>query len=419
MHQDSILLATFVVAPVAAFLGGILARMVRLPPVVGYLLGGLAVGPFTPGFIGDSHAMSQLAEVGVMFMMFGTGLHFSFDDLIAVRGVAVPGALLQTALGTLAGCGVGLALGWPLEAGVMVGLSVSIASTVVLIKNLADAGLAGTDGGRIATGWLIVEDLLTVVILVVLPVLFGPGEVDAAAASMGLGAALAKTALFVGLMFVVGSRALPHMLIRIARFCPRELFQLAVIVVALGTAVLAAWLFDLSFALGAFLAGVVVGGSKISHRVAAEAIPFQDLFSIIFFASVGMMVNPGLLIEHVGELALLLGLIVVGKWAINMLLGMMFRAGLESSLTIAGTAVPDTNLRWMTVSANGVAAGSTLADLQLRAKTGAQAVALRRDDEIEFAIEADMPLCAGDILGLAGSEAQIEAALALLGRGRG
>lgn len=318
MHQDSILLATFVVALVAAFLGGIVARMVRLPPAVGYLLGGLAVGPFTPGFIGDSHAMSQLAEVGVMFMMFGTGLHFSFGDLMAVRGVAAPGALLQTALGTLAGCGVGLALGWPLEAGVMLGLSVSIASTVVLIKNLADAGLAGTDGGGIATGWLIVEDLLTVVILVVLPVLFGPGEVDAAAAAMGLGAALAKTALFVGLMFVVGSRALPHMLIRIARFCPRELFQLAVIVVALGTAVLAAWLFDLSFALGAFLAGVVVGGSKISHRVAAEAILFQDLFSIIFFA-----------------------------------------------------------------------------------------------------IEADMPLCAGDILGLAGSEAQIEAALALLGRGRG
>ena len=249
MHQDSILLATFVVALVAAFLGGILARMVRLPPVVGYLLGGLAVGPFTPGFIGDSHAMSQLAEVGVMFMMFGTGLHCSFDDLMTVRGVAVPGALLQTALGTLAGCGVGLALGWPLEAGVMLGLSVSIASTVVLIKNLADAGLAGTDGGRIATGWLIVEDLLTVV----------------------------------------------------------------------------------------------------------------DLFS----------------------------------------------------------AVPDTNLRWMTVPANGVAAGSTLADLQLRAKTGAQAVALRRDDEIEFAIEADMPLCAGDILGLAGSEAQIEATLALLGNGRG
>ena len=147
MHGDSILLATFVTALVAAFLGGILARAARLPPVVGYLLGGLAVGPFTPGFIGDSHAMSQLAEVGVMFMMFGTGLHFSFDDLVAVRRVAVPGALLQTALGTLAGCGLGLALGWPIEAGIMLGLSVSIASTVVLIKNLADAGLADTEGG--------------------------------------------------------------------------------------------------------------------------------------------------------------------------------------------------------------------------------------------------------------------------------
>lgn len=543
MHGDTALLSTFVIALIAAFFGGIAARAVRLPSIVGYLLGGLAVGPFTPGFIGDSHAMSQLAEVGVMFMMFGTGLHFSFDDLIAVRGVAVPGALLQTALGTLAGCGLGVALGWSLEAGVMLGLSVSIASTVVLIKNLADAGLDQTEGGRIATGWLIVEDLVTVVILVVLPVVFGPGEIDASAIAVGLGMALAKTALFVALMFVVGSRVLPRMLMRIARFCPRELFQLAVIVVALGTAVLAAWLFDLSFALGAFLAGVVVGGSKISHRVAAEAIPFQDLFSIIFFASVGMMVNPSFLMGHLGELVMLLGLIMLGKWAINMLLGVLFRVDLGSTLTVAAglsqigefsfligqtgmalsvlsqdqyslilgaavlsialntfvfkvraplervlarsavvvrlygvpdgdsisagvavgaaiegggalcgapapgvpaasspsggdaagaclscaaadalsdlfSAVPDTKLHWMTVPVNGVAAGSTLASLQLRAKTGAQAVALRRDDEIEFAIEADMPLCAGDILGLAGSEPQIAAALEVLGGAR-
>ncbi len=513
MHGDTALLSTFVIALIAAFFGGIAARAVRLPSIVGYLLGGLAVGPFTPGFIGDSHAMSQLAEVGVMFMMFGTGLHFSFDDLMAVRGVAVPGALLQTALGTLAGCGLGLALGWSLEAGVMLGLSVSIASTVVLIKNLADAGLDQTEGGRIATGWLIVEDLMTVVILVVLPVVFGPGEIDASAIAVGLGMALAKTALFVALMFVVGSRVLPRMLMRIARFCPRELFQLAVIVVALGTAFLAAWLFDLSFALGAFLAGVVVGGSKISHRVAAEAIPFQDLFSIIFFASVGMMVNPSFLASHLPELIALLGLIVVGKWAINLLLGVVFRTGVASSLTIAaglaqigefsfligqtgvalgvltqdqyslilGAAVlsialntfvfkargpieawmlsnpllvrmygasgevagerlavpaegrsecqscaasaaldelfavlPNMDLHWMTVPANSAAAGSTLADLQLRARTGARAVALRRDDNIEFAIEADMPLCAGDMLGLAGSAEQIEAALDVL-----
>lgn len=186
MHGDSILLATFVIALVAAFLGGILARAARLPPVVGYLLGGLAVGPFTPGFIGDSHAMSQLAEVGVMFMMFGTGLHFSFDDLVAVRRVAVPGALLQTALGTLTGCGLGLALDWPIEAGIMLGLSVSIASTAVLIKNLADAGLADTEGGRIATGWLIVEDLITVVILVVLPVAFRAGLASSLTIAAGL-----------------------------------------------------------------------------------------------------------------------------------------------------------------------------------------------------------------------------------------
>lgn len=534
MHGESALLSTFVIALVAAFAGGIAARAIRLPPIVGYLLGGLAVGPFTPGFVGDSHAMSQLAEVGVMFMMFGTGLHFSFDDLMSVRKVAVPGALLQTVLGTLAGCGLARALGWSLEAGVMLGLSVSIASTVVLIKNLADAGLGHTEGGRIATGWLIVEDLVTVVVLVVLPVLFGPGEVDAAAVGVGLGMALVKTAVFVALMFVVGSRVLSYLLIRIARFCPRELFQLAVIVVALGTAVLAAWLFDLSFALGAFLAGVVVGGSKISHRVAAEAIPFQDLFSIIFFASVGMMVNPAFLAGHIGELAALLALIMLGKWIINMLLGTLFRVNLGSALTIAAglsqigefsfligqtgmalgvlsqdqyslilgaavlsialntfvfkartpleralcgipaiahlygggscgegagsnvpatgmplilpdvdgadarglsgadaeeclscaaadalsdlfQAIPNTDLHWMTVPANGVAAGGTLADLQLRAKSGAQAVALRRDDEIEFAIEADMPLCAGDVLGLAGSEDQIAAALALLG----
>lgn len=531
MHGDTALLSTFVIALIAAFIGGIAARAMRLPPIVGYLLGGLAVGPFTPGFIGDSHAMSQLAEVGVMFMMFGTRLHFSFDDLMAVRKVAIPGALLQTALGMLAGCGLGRVLGWSIEAGIMLGLSVSIASTVVLIKNLADAGLDKTEGGRIATGWLIVEDLVTVVVLVVLPVLFGPGEVDASAVAAGLGMALVKTALFVAFMVVVGSRALPRMLIRIARFCPRELFQLAVIVVALGTAVLAAWLFDLSFALGAFLAGVVVGGSKISHRVAAEAIPFQDLFSIIFFASVGMMVNPGFLVGHLGELALLLALIMLGKWAINMLLGVVFRVDLGSTLTVAAglsqigefsfligqtgmalgvlsqdqyslilgaavpsialntfvfkvrapleralggvpaiaglyggdirteepaaavtvssdvavetsgsdavdageclscaaaaalndlfSAVPDTNLRWMTVPTNGVAAGSTLAELQLRAKTGAQAVALRRDDEIEFAIEADMPLCAGDVLGLAGSAEQVAAALELLGTARG
>ena len=335
MHGDTILLMTFVFALVAAFAGGVVARALRLPPIVGYLVGGLVVSPFTPGFIGDSDAMNQLSEVGVMFMMFSTGLHFSLKDLFEVKGIAVPGAILQIAVGTVAGYALAQAFGWTPEAGIMLGLSVSIASTVVLIKNLTDAGLYQSHGGRVATGWLIVEDLATVVILVVLPVVFGPGETSGVELAAGLAEALLKTVAFVLLMLVVGSRVLPWVLGRIARFCPSELFQLAVVVIALGTAMAASLLFDLSVALGAFLAGVVVSGSKLSHRVAAEAIPFKDLFSIIFFASVGMMVNPVTLASHVGELIALVALIMVGKWLINMVLGVVLSAGLHGTLTVA------------------------------------------------------------------------------------
>ncbi|WP_419044627.1 cation:proton antiporter [Enorma massiliensis] len=335
MHGDTILLMTFVFALVAAFAGGVVARALRLPPIVGYLVGGLVVSPFTPGFIGDSDAMNQLSEVGVMFMMFSTGLHFSLKDLFEVKGIAVPGAILQIAVGTVAGYALAQAFGWTPEAGIMLGLSVSIASTVVLIKNLTDAGLYQSHGGRVATGWLIVEDLATVVILVVLPVVFGPGETSGAELAAGLAEALLKTVAFVLLMLVVGSRVLPWVLGKIARFCPSELFQLAVVVIALGTAMAASLLFDLSVALGAFLAGVVVSGSKLSHRVAAEAIPFKDLFSIIFFASVGMMVNPVTLASHVGELIALVALIMMGKWLINMVLGVVLSAGLHGTLTVA------------------------------------------------------------------------------------
>ncbi len=335
MHGDTILLLTFVLALVAAFVGGLVAKALRLPPIVGYLLGGVVVSPFTPGFVGDSNAMSQLAELGVMFMMFGTGLHFSLKDLSEVKGIAVPGAILQIVLGTLAGYGLARAFGWSGAAGVMLGLSVSIASTVVLIKNLTDAGLYQSMGGRVATGWLIVEDLATVVILVILPVVFGPGEVSGGELAREIGIALLKTVAFVAIMLVVGSRFLPWLLQRIARFCSSELFQLAVVVIALGTAIAAATLFDLSVALGAFLAGVVVGGSKLSNRVAAEAIPFQELFSVIFFASVGMMVNPVTLANHIVELVCLVLLIMVGKWLINMVLGIFLSAGSRTTLTIA------------------------------------------------------------------------------------
>lgn len=335
MHGDTVLLMTFVFALVAAFAGGLVARALHLPPIVGYLVGGLVVSPFTPGFIGDSDAMNQLSEVGVMFMMFSTGLHFSLKDLFEVKGIAIPGAILQIVLGTIAGFALSQAFGWSVGAGIMLGLSVSIASTVVLIKNLTDAGLYQSHGGRVATGWLIVEDLATVVILVVLPVVFGSDEISGTELMLGLAEALVKTVAFVALMLVVGSRLLPWVLGKIARFCPSELFQLAVVVIALGTAMLASMLFDLSVALGAFLAGVVVGGSKLSNRVAAEAIPFKDLFSIIFFASVGMMVNPATLITHAGELVALVLLIVIGKWLINMVLGTLLSAGLHTTLTVA------------------------------------------------------------------------------------
>ncbi len=335
MHGDTVLLMTFVFALVAAFVGGVVARALRLPPIVGYLVGGLVVSPFTPGFIGDSDAMNQLSEVGVMFMMFSTGLHFSLKDLFEVKGIAIPGAILQIVLGTVVGYALSQAFGWSVGAGVMLGLSVSIASTVVLIKNLTDAGLYQSHGGRVATGWLIVEDLATVVILVVLPVVFGSDEISSVELLLGLAEALVKTVVFVAFMLVVGSRMLPWVLGKIARFCPSELFQLAVVVIALGTAMVASMLFDLSVALGAFLAGVVVGGSKLSHRVAAEAIPFKDLFSIIFFASVGMMVNPATLFAHAGELVALVVLIIFGKWFINMVLGTLLSAGLRTTLTVA------------------------------------------------------------------------------------
>ena len=335
MHGDTVLLLTFVFALVAAFAGGLVARALRLPAIVGYLLGGFAVGPFTPGFIGDSGAMSQLSEVGVMFMMFGVGMHFSIRDLLEVKGVAVPGAVLQIALGTGAGYALALALGWTPAAGVMLGLSVSIASTVVLIRNLSDAGLYQSAGGRIATGWLIVEDLATIVILVVLPVVFGPEQVSGAELAVEVVRALAATAAFVALMLVVGARVLPWLLGRIARVCSREMFQLAVVVVALGVATVASIAFDVSVALGAFLAGVVVSSSPLSHRIAAEAVPFQDLFSIIFFASVGMMVNPFTLAAHLPELIAIALLVIVGKWVINMALGALFSAGVTSTLTVA------------------------------------------------------------------------------------
>ncbi len=335
MHQDTLLLASITMALVAAFAGGLIARKLGLPAIVGYLLGGVAIGPFTSGFVGDAADLSQLAEIGVIFMMFGVGLHFSLRDLWDMRRIAIPGAILQMLFGTGLGLLLARSWGWSTSAGIVLGISVSIASTVVLLRALTDAGLLNTPGGRVATAWLILEDLATVIVLVLLPVLFAEGGVTGTALVTGIGTALLKTAAFVALMLFFGSRVMPWLLERIAKSRQRELFVLAVVALALGTAFGAAEIFGVSLALGAFLAGVVISESGPGHQVAAEVLPFQDIFSILFFVSVGMLVNPLVLVEKWPAVLALTALIVIGKWLINVLLGLVLPATIQISLTVA------------------------------------------------------------------------------------
>lgn len=331
MHQNLALLINIAAALLAAFAGGYAARRLRLPPMVGYLLAGLAIGPFTPGFVGDLVDIAQLAELGVIFMLFGVGLHFSLKDLWSVRTIAVPGALIQVALG------IGLALlitplwGWTTEAALVLGMGVSIASTVVLLRNLADNGLLHTQAGRVAVGWLVFEDLLTVAILVLMPALFGNAGNPVQSAVL----ALVKTAAFVALMLFVGKRFLPWLLTRIAYTRSRELFILAVVALALGTALAAAELFGVSLALGAFLAGVVIGESPVSHQVGAEVLPFRDVFTVIFFVSIGMLVNPATLAVHAGQIIALVLMITVGKSLYTILMGTFLPASGHTILVVA------------------------------------------------------------------------------------
>jgi CPA2 family monovalent cation:H+ antiporter-2 len=331
MHHDLALFATITMAILTAFVGGYVARRLNLPTLVGYLLAGMVIGPFTPGFVGDSAAISQLAEMGVIFMMFGVGLHFSLKDLWSVRRIAIPGAILQMVIATLLGFALTQLWGWSVSAGLTLGLAVSIASTVVLLRGLEDLGLLNSAHGKVAIGWLVLEDLATVAILVLLPALVGSG--DNPAATIGL--ALLKTALFVALMLFVGARLMPWLLTQIAYTRSRELFILAVIALALGTAFGAAELFGVSLALGAFLAGVVLSESDVSHQVGAEVIPFRDIFAVLFFVSVGMLVNPAVVIANAGHVLALTALIVVGKSIITLLLGLVLPASGHTVLVVA------------------------------------------------------------------------------------
>ncbi|NUO77980.1 MAG: Kef family K(+) transporter [Lysobacter sp.] len=315
MHHTS-LIAILVAGFVLAFVFGALAQRLRLSPLVGYLIAGIIAGPFTPGFVGDQTLAPQLAEIGVILLMFGVGLHFSMRDLLAVKAIALPGAVVQIGAAALMGWGLARFLGWSHGAGLVFGLALSVASTVVLLRALEERRLVETAKGRIAVGWLIVEDLAMVLALVLLPALAGllkgeagdPSEVWAA-----LFKTLAKVGAFVAVMLIVGRRVIPWILERVAGTGSRELFTLCVLAIALGVAFGSAELFGVSFALGAFFAGMLLNESEFSHQAANETLPLRDAFAVLFFVSVGMLFNPMILVEKPLEVVATFAIIVLGK----------------------------------------------------------------------------------------------------------
>jgi CPA2 family monovalent cation:H+ antiporter-2 len=342
MHHDTTLIALVAMGFVLACAFGYLATRVRLPPIVGYLIAGIAVGPFTPGFVGDAGIAGQLAEIGVILLMFGVGLHFSLDTLLAVRGIAVPGAVAQIAVATAIGTAMAMSWGWSLGAGIVLGLALSVASTVVLLRALQQRNELDSQHGRIAVGWLIVEDLAMVLALVFLPALADAMQGSGGDVSWGtlltkLGITVGKIVLFVALALVGGKRLVPWLLERIARTGSRELFTLAVLAIALGIAYGSAVLFDVSFALGAFFAGVLLSESELSHQAAADSLPLQDAFAVLFFVSVGMLFDPTILVrDPLAVLAVLLA-IVVGKSLAAFLIVLLFRYPVATALTVSAS----------------------------------------------------------------------------------
>lgn len=312
MHEFDLILTLTGGLTAALFLGYITQRL-GLSPIVGYLLAGIAVGPNTPGFVANRAMAEQFAEIGVILLMFGVGLQFHFKELLQVRKVALPGAVCQSAVATLLGCLVARWFGWTWSAGLVFGLAISVASTVVLLRVLVDNNALHTRTGHIAVGWLVVEDLFTVLLLVLLPIVFTPGEQEAGGVAIGLALSLAKIGLLVLVTFLGGGRVIPWFLEKVALTQSRELFTLTVLVIALGIAVGSAELFGVSMALGAFLAGMVVRQSDFSLRAASEALPMRDAFAVLFFVSVGMLFHPAYLLDEPLLVLLTLGIILVGK----------------------------------------------------------------------------------------------------------
>ena len=347
MHHEIALISTIAVGLVYALIGGYIASRLGLPPLVGYLLAGVAEGPFTPGFVADAKLAPQLAEIGVILLMFGVGMHFSVRDLLAVRKVAVPGALVQIASAVALTCGVAGLWGLGLGPSLVLGLALSVASTVVLLRALEAQGILGSESGQIAVGWLIVEDLITVVVLVLLPALAaslgGQPIGNAGTANNGgqllltLGIVLAKFAGFVVFMLLVGARLLPWLLERVASTNSRELFTLAVAATAIGVGFGAAELLGLSFALGAFFAGVVIGESDHSHRAAVELQPLQDAFTALFFVAIGMLFDPSILVRRPLEVVTVVMVVVLGKPAAALLIVLVCRYPLGTALIVAAS----------------------------------------------------------------------------------
>jgi len=345
LHETS-LIALLAIGFVLALVLGLLANLLKVSPIVGYLLAGIAVGPFTPGFVGDSGLASQLAEIGVILLMFGVGLHFSIKDLMAVRSIALPGAIAQIATATAIGYGMAHLLGWGMGAGLVFGLSLSVASTVVLLRALEERNALQSSEGKIAVGWLIVEDLAMVLALVMLPALapalggdssaiHAPGLSDKTWLTLLI--TLGKVALFVALALIVGKRFVPWLLVQVTRTGSRELFTLSVLAIALGIAYGSSAAFGVSFALGAFFAGVILSESELSHQAGNDSLPLKDAFAVLFFVSVGMLFDPLVLVREPLAVLATLAIIMVGKSLAAFVIVLAFRHPVRTALTVSAS----------------------------------------------------------------------------------
>ncbi len=335
--HDLPLVTTIALGFSSAFVCGLIAAKLRLPPIVGYLIGGILIGPYTPGVMADPMIAEQLSEIGIILLMFGVGLHFSLRDLWEVRKIAIPGAIVQIAAATGLGVLASHFWGWSLPAGLLFGLALSVASTVVLLRALEEHNLLQSNNGHIAIGWLIVEDIVMVMALVLIPAIAGgdidPSDTKAWVSSLGM--ALGKLSLFVLLMVVAGRRILPWLLTTVARTRSRELFTLSVFAVAVGVAFGASKLFGVSFALGAFFAGMMIRESDLSHEAADKALPLQDAFAVLFFVSVGMLFNPHVILEQPLHVLITTGIIIVGKSIAAFLIILLFRYPLKTAMIVS------------------------------------------------------------------------------------